>query len=176
MFWLLSIAEIILVLALVSASVEFYNIVFRGFAPFISTKPKVILAILDELKLKGDETVYELGCGKAGFLQAILEKWPSVKTLGIEYHFWPYFFAKMQASLHKKAVGLHYGDLFESDLSKADVMYCFLNPPMMERLAAKLKSEAKPGAILISYMFTLPGFKTYKERKDGNDFLFFYQF
>lgn len=176
MLWLLLFFEIVLAAVLVSASVEFYNIVFRGFAPFISTKSKVILAALAELKLKGDEKVYELGCGRAGFLQAVVEKWPTVKTLGIEYHIWPYLLAKIQISLHKLHIGLRRGDLFKEDFRQADVMYCFLNPPMMEKLAAKLKAEAKPGAQLVSYMFTLPGYQTAKEYHDGNDYLFFYQF
>ena len=176
MFWLLMFLEVILVIVLVMASVEFYNIVFRGFAPFVSTKPKVIMAILEELKLKGDESVYELGCGRAGFLQAVIEKWPGVKTLGIEYHLWPYILAKLQTGLHKIKINLQHGDLYKADLSKADVMYCFLLPGMMEKLAAKLKSEAKPGSRLISYMFTLPGYQVANVYRDGSDTVYYYQF
>ena len=48
-------------------------------------------------------------------------------------------------------------------LKDVDCFYCYLNGPTMARLSLKLKKEAKPGAILISNQFELPGYEPLKE-------------
>jgi tRNA G46 methylase TrmB len=45
---------------------------------------------IDEIKIPDGAVVYELGCGRAGFLRALEEKFPQAKYIGVEYSFWPY--------------------------------------------------------------------------------------
>jgi len=96
MIYLFSFFLIVLVFVLVFSSIQFYNIVFRGFAPFISTKFEAILTILKDLNLKGSEHVYELGSGKAGFLRAIEQRFGNKNLIGIEYSFFPYILEKFK--------------------------------------------------------------------------------
>ena len=65
-----------------------------------------------------------LAVGKAGFLRAVLNKFPEAKLTGIEYDFWPYFISKIQTSLTHKDdnINIVRGDLFKSDLSGVDVV------------------------------------------------------
>ena len=84
MLFFIIISLVLLIVVFFFAS-QFFNVIFRGYAPFISSKPEVIKAIMQELKLKEDVIVYELGCGKAGFLRAIEEKYPQAKLIGVEY-------------------------------------------------------------------------------------------
>ena len=157
------------------ASVQFYNIVFRGFAPFISTKFEAILTILNDLNLNGEEHVYELGAGKAGFLRAVEQKFGNTKLTGIEYSFFPYFLAKMQIILSNSKINLIKKDMFKVNLKEADVIYCFLMPEMMKSLEEKFKKECRPGTLIISYHFSLPNIEAEKVLKEGKNNIYFYR-
>lgn len=175
MIYLFSLISIILVFVLVFASVQFYNIVFRGFAPFISTKFEAILTILKDLDLRGNEHIYELGSGKAGFLRAIEQRFGNKNLTGIEYSFFPYFLAKIQIVLSGSAIKIIRKDIFKVNLKEADVIYCFLSPEMMLKLEKKFKTECRPGTLVISYHFRLPNFEPERVLKENNDSIYFYR-
>ena len=59
-----------------------YNIVFKGYAPFISTKKSVIKKIINNIELKNNAIICELGCGRAGFLHFARKKFPNSKIIG----------------------------------------------------------------------------------------------
>ena len=44
-----------------------------------------------------------------------------------------------------------------ADLSDANVIYCYLLPHFMGPLWKKLRQECKPGTLLYSYAFSVPG-------------------
>lgn len=175
MIYFLSFVSVVLLLFLVFASIQFYNIVFRGFAPFISTKFEAILTILKDLKLKGDEYVYELGSGKAGFLRAVEQRFGNKNLIGIEYSFFPYILAKIQIALSGSAIKIIRKDIFKVNLKEADILYCFLSPEMMERLEKKFREECRPGTLVISYHFRLPNIEPEKVLKENNNNIYFYR-
>lgn len=157
-------------------AVQFFNIFFRGFAPFVSTRPKVIKKIIDELAMKEDAVVYELGCGRAGFLRALRKKYPKAKLVGVEYSFWPFVVAEIQNSFTKSRIDIKKKSMFKVDISGADVIYCYLNAKMMEELAKKFKTECKPGATVISYTFALHGMPSEKVLEIGkHEKVYFYR-
>lgn len=157
-------------------SVQFYNIVFRGFAPFISTGGLVIKKIMEELEIKDGAKVYELGCGKAGFLSAAEKKNPKADFTGVEYSSMPYVMARMQLSLIKSKIKIIKQNFFETNLRDADIIYCFLNIKTMVELEKKFKAECKPGTIIVSYMFTLPNTPLLKKLDiSKNDKVYFYK-
>ena len=175
MLYILSFFLIVLLLALIFSAVQFFNIVFRGFAPFISTKFEAILTILKELELTGREHVYELGSGKAGFLRAVEQRFGNKKLTGIEYSFFPYFLAKIQIALSGSAIKILRKDMFKVNLKEADVVYCFLLPDMMNKLEQKFKNECRPGTLIISYHFKLPNITAEKVLKEGKNKIYFYR-
>jgi hypothetical protein len=50
-------------------------------------------------------------------------------------------------------------DLFEHDLSDADVVVCYLRQWSNNQLAEKLRREVRPGTRIISNHWELPGFE-----------------
>ncbi|MCX6796698.1 MAG: hypothetical protein NTW06_04365, partial [Candidatus Falkowbacteria bacterium] len=66
-FIILVLMELFLIIFALFFVTQFFNILFRGFAPYVSTRTEVINKIIDEVDLPDGVTVYELGCGKAGF-------------------------------------------------------------------------------------------------------------
>ena len=142
-----------------------FNVTHRGFAPFISTGPKVIMRILEILNPAGDysgKNIYELGCGKAKFLQEFYKMFPHSNCIGVEYDLWPYFIAKLQAIYHGYKIKLIREDLFRIKLYDADIIYCYLGKDMMEELEKKFRFECKNRAIVISHQFPLPNHEAYK--------------
>lgn len=59
------------------------------------------------------------------------------------------------------------GDIFAQDLSKADVVTCYLLPNINEKLAEKLSRELRPGTRVVSNTFIFPGLPlTHNEGKN----------
>ena len=65
--------------------------------------------------------------------------------------------------------------MFKADLQDADFIYCYLFPGMMGKLGAKIRSECKPGAIFISYMFSVPDWKPKQIITQNNGIIYFYE-
>ena len=112
---------------------------------------------MKEMSPKDGSAVYELGCGNAGFLRAVENKFPNIKKLvGIEYFFFPYLIGKIQTSLRKSKIKILKKNFLRLNLEEADIIYCFLSKPIMAKLKEKFKKECKTGARIISYQFRLP--------------------
>jgi 16S rRNA A1518/A1519 N6-dimethyltransferase RsmA/KsgA/DIM1 with predicted DNA glycosylase/AP lyase activity len=148
--------EICLVAFAIFFVTQFFNMLFRGFAPYLSTRSEVINKIIDEIKINDGAKIYELGCGKAGFLKAFEDKFPKAVLIGVEYSFWPYFVAKLQLSLSHSRIKIIKRNMFKINLSDASLVYCYLNEKMMAALEKKFSEECKPGTQIISYTFKMP--------------------
>ena len=169
MLWLLLLAAIILLVVLVFLAEEFFNLLFRGYAPVVSSENQALeIAInqFNELKLPAGAKIYELGCGQAGFLRRLEKSAKNKYTLvGIELISSIYWLAKAQLSLAKSKISLQRRNFLKMDLAQGDCFYCYLNQAAMAKLALKLKAEAKPGAFVISNQFYLPGYEPMSEKE-----------
>ena len=168
---------ILLLIFLLFFVVQFFNIIFRGFAPFISTRPRIIKEVIKRLEINDSSVIYELGCGKAGFLRAIRKQNKKVKLVGAEYSWLPYFISRIQNSLTKSKLVLFRKNIFLVDIYDADIIYCFLNRATMVALEKKFDVECKPGTKIISYNFPLPTWEPEEvvELKERKEKIFFYQ-
>ena len=168
----------ILLTILIWSATEFFNIVFRGFAPlypFFVINPKMIEAILKIVNLKPGAVVYELGAGTARFLRAVEKRQPQAKLRGIEYSMIPYLFGKLLLKKEKSHIDLIRKNLFNVNLKDADLIYLYLMPDMMEKLVEKLKKECRPGTMVVSYLFSMPNLESRKKIEAGNEVSYIYQ-
>ncbi|MBA3046931.1 hypothetical protein KKC83_01940 [Patescibacteria group bacterium] len=174
MFWLIIISVILIIIA-AAMLIQFFNVIFRGFAPFISTKPKVIGKIIENMDFFGQGKVYELGCGKAGFLRAVELEYPRAELAGVEYSFWPWLIAKIQISLNKSKIKIKRKNLLKVNLADADLIYCYLSPRLMKDLKEKFGRECKQGTKIISHAFILPDSEPDKivELESGENIYFY---
>lgn len=175
---IIQIVIFILVLALfVFFVVEFYNIVFKGFAPFIPTRPKVIKKIIEEMEISENAKIMEFGCGGAGFLRAVHKKYPNTELIGIEYSPLPYVVANIQNALGKNNIKIIRGNFFNTDVSNVDLIYCYLSVDSMQDLEKKFRKECKPGTQIISFTFPMRGMEPVKKCGIGNvgEKIFFYK-
>ena len=153
----------------------FFNIAFRGFAPFVSSKSIVVKKVLDSVDLVQVNKIYELGSGKAGFLKAAREKFPNVELIGIENSFWPYLLACIQSACQGLKIKFKKKNLFKVDISEADLIYCYLNQKMMNKLAEKFKTECQTGTTIVSYEFPLLNWQAEKTVVVDGGKIYFYK-
>ena len=167
MIWFLLLGSIIFLAVLIFLAEEFFNLLFRGYAPFISTKNKVLddaVKQFHELNLPAGAKIYELGCGKAGFLRSLEISAKSKYTLiGVEILTTLYLLAKIQLAVVGSKIKLRRKDFLKISLAKGDCFYCYLGQSLTAKLSLKLQKEARPGSYLISNQFHLPGYEPIKE-------------
>jgi len=126
--------------------------VLKGNAPYVPSGKKLINKILAEIDFKENSRVYELGCGDARFLRALVGK-KNIQAIGYEYFIIPFMVARLYNFLQGNKIKVYYKDFFKVNLADADFIFCFLLTKEMENLEEKLKKELKSGAMVISNTF-----------------------
>jgi cyclopropane fatty-acyl-phospholipid synthase-like methyltransferase len=135
-----------------------------SFAPFVPAKKRDLKRIARVAKISKGEYFYDLGCGN-GRVVTYMVKRHGARGVGVELA-WPiWLWARVKAMFTKGELEIKLGDLFKLDLSKADVVYFFGMPDTIKlKLKEKMERELKKGARVVSYVFSVPGWK--EEVKD----------
>ena len=146
--------------------VAFTYFFIAGFfrSPFVPSNRKTIKKMLEVAKIKKGERVIDLGCGD-GRIVIAAEKRFGARAEGYEVSIFVWLLAQMNRLLKLSPVKIYRRNFFKADLSKADVIFCYLLPEVMEKLSPKFKKELKKGARVVSASFRLPGWKIQKEYK-----------
>lgn len=98
----------------------------------------------------------DLGCGLGGPLKRLARGHASGEFEGVEAAPLTFAIAWLRC-LGTANARVRLGDFRHADLSRFDVVYCFLSPQPMTGLYNKALREMKPGAVLISNSFAVPG-------------------
>jgi len=126
-------------------------------ALFVPTSLIRIKAIMKAVPMDSQEIFMDLGCGHGQVLRYVHKK-IGLKAIGFEIN--PLAFILSQIScLFSPRIQISYRNFMKTDLSHADIIFCYLFPDVMSSLGAKLKNELKPGARVISCNFPLPRWK-----------------
>jgi trans-aconitate methyltransferase len=124
-------------------------------ALYVSTSRKKIAAFINAVPMKAGQTLVDLGCGDGRVLREAHKRY-GIRTIGYEINPLAYLKARL-CSCGSKKIKIRRANFWEADLTGADVVFCYLYPDVMKKLAAKLQSGLKPGAIVVSSNFPLPG-------------------
>lgn len=133
-----------------------FNVIIKGYAPFIATDKETTKTIINELKIKERPIIYELGCGRARFLREAEKKYLKARLIGIENLFTIYLINKIRFKLIGSRIELLKTNFFKVNLEDADVIYCYLNNSTMQSLGQKFLDECKMGTQIISRSFPIP--------------------
>ena len=120
-------------------------------APFLPTPRKTSEKMLQKVKIKQGQIVYDLGCGDGRFVHMASRKYQA-KGIGIELNPLVYLYAKLRSIGHSDEL-IYCRDFMKLNLSSADIIVCYLLPKTMYKLEKKLMRELKPGAKVISHGF-----------------------
>jgi hypothetical protein len=125
--------------------------------PYVPTPQPVVDEMLRLAGVKRGDFLIDLGSGD-GRIVVTAAKQYGVRGLGVDLN--PERVA--EANANAKAAGVTnkveflQGDLFEQDLSKADVVTMYLLPSVNEKLKPKLLRELRPGTRIVSHSFDMP--------------------
>ncbi|MDA1091472.1 MAG: class I SAM-dependent methyltransferase [Proteobacteria bacterium] len=130
----------------------------RGGVPLYLSNLSTKTALARLLPEKGGFRFADLGCGLGGPVLTLSRVRPEGRFTGFETA--PLLFAI--AWLRQRFRGQGNGeirrtDFWSVDLSDFDFVYCFLSPVPMPALYEKARREMRPGSLLISNSFEVPG-------------------
>jgi SAM-dependent methyltransferase len=129
-------------------------------ALYVSTSRKRIASFIKAVHMEPGQLLVDLGCGDGRVLRRARAHY-SVKAIGYEINLLAYLKARV-LSIGSRHIEIKWKNFWSADLSTADVVFCYLYPDVMRRLSSKLKRDLKPGAVIVSSNFGLPGFKLMK--------------
>jgi hypothetical protein len=148
MFWAVLLIFILLLPMAIAA---------KSFAPWIPISSSDLDRLFSVIKLKTGEIFYELGCGDGRVCLYAGKNYKNT-IIGLELALPMYLICLLRNRY--KNVTFKNANLFSTDLSKADVIYMYGLPRIINsRLKPKLEKECKPGTRIISYAFMIDGWK-----------------
>lgn len=99
----------------------------------------------------------DLGCGLGGLIAFIGAKRPDARVDGVETAPLPFLASLVRGWLGSWNGSVVWGDLWRLDLSTYDVAHAYLSPVPMPALWEKVCREMRPGSLLLSNSFAIPG-------------------
>jgi len=124
--------------------------------PLYLTNRQTWQALHELLQQKQEFSFIDIGCGICGTVRYLAAKNPDCRFTGVENAPLPFAVSWFrQALMPLGNLDVRYGDFWQQDFSRFDVVYCFLSPQPMHRLYEKAAKEMKAGTILISNSFSI---------------------
>ena len=123
---------------------------------YVPTPKDIVRRMLQLASLRRGETLFDLGAGDGRIIIEAVRDY-GARAVGVEID--PERISRVRERLNSTGTQaeLLEADLFEVDLSSADVITIYLSVSANTRLAPKLKAELKPGTRVVSLDYVLPG-------------------
>ncbi len=125
--------------------------------PLFLSSRAVTLAVAELLPRERSFTFLDMGCGFGGVLEQLARERPAGCYHGIESAPLPFLLSRFRAAFGARSCSISWGDFRDLDLSRYDVVYAYLSPAAMNDVWRKASHEMRPGSLLISNCFTIPG-------------------
>jgi hypothetical protein len=141
-------------------SVLVYWGTFRTQVPLYLSSDKVWHALehlLPAQKTGPGFAFMDLGSGLGGVLTHLANVRPDGSYTGVEAAPLPFLLSWLRIRLsggHNSSV--HWGNLWDCDLSQYEIVFAYLSPVPMEKLWHKARAEMRPGSVFISSTFAVP--------------------
>lgn len=149
---LLIVAILLTIVGILVILTVLWSVVLR--IPFVRTPMSVSQAMCDITPwTRHEKRVVDLGAGDGCLLEVVRRSYPQVQADGYEISPVVWLLGRLRAAIKRSGVRLHFQSLFKADLHDADVVYLYLLPELLDRVALKLDQELKPGTPVISHAF-----------------------
>ena len=132
-------------------------------APFVPSPVLVVQRMLQLAELKPGEILFDLGAGD-GRSVVMAAKVFSAIAVGVELR--EDLAKKALSTIHENGladrVTIVNGDMFNLDLTSADVVFLYLTTSANEKIRPKLETELKTGVRVVSHDYEIVGWKPEK--------------
>ncbi len=125
---------------------------------WVPTPPTLVEKMLDLAKVTPSDTVMDLGSGDGRNIIAAARR--GARAIGVEYNPDMVEYSKREAATAGVGAKAQFvqGDMYEADVSQANVLALFLLPENLTRLVSKFV-EMKPGSRIVLNTFGIPGWE-----------------
>ncbi|MBN1582405.1 MAG: 50S ribosomal protein L11 methyltransferase [Anaerolineae bacterium] len=122
------------------------------------SRPDLIRAAFDLIHLMPGEKVYDLGAGDGRVVVAAAKAYQA-RGVGVEIEPTHCLVAWLRALVNGvvRRVSIRQKNLFDVNLDDADVVFLYLSPKVLERLAPQLILKLRPGTRVVSVHFPIEG-------------------
>ncbi len=129
-------------------------------APYVPTNKKLALEILKEVKFKKNGLFVELGSGDGRIVRAAVKNYP-IRGMAVDVNglliLWSKFLSKLDGTYSR--INFVNKNILSIELTKADYIYLFLFPTLIEKLVPRFNKELKKGTFIISHGFPVTEYK-----------------
>ncbi len=151
------VAIVVLAVFLILFFFWLFPLFFQGI-PWQPTDMRRVRRMLEMSGLRPGEVVYDLGCGDGRILICAAREF-GARAVGVELNPWLFLLAWFRVLFLglRPRVRVIFGNIFNVDLSEANVVTLFLFEHVNEALKEKLLRELKEGTRIVSYVWTFQG-------------------
>lgn len=132
------------------------------------TSMSTVRAMLELAAVNAEDVVYDLGSGD-GRIPITAAREFGARGVGIEID--PELVRRAETNARNAGVAskveFRLGDMYTADVSPATVVTLFLHPEPNLKLRPKLRSELRPGARVVSYIWDMGDWRPDAERRVG---------
>lgn len=132
----------------------FFSNTARERVPLYLTNRQTTGALLSLMQQRGARRFVDLGSGLGGVVRALDGE--GRQAMGFESAPMVWFVSAMLSKIERRGQILRQ-DIWSTDISDDDIVYAFLSPEPMPQLYEKARREMKPGSLLVSNSFAVPG-------------------
>lgn len=130
---------------------------YRTQVPYYPSNRAVWQAVLSELPQGRALRIIDIGSGLGGFALHLAAARPESEVVGIELAPLPWLMSRLRAVLSGSHARFVRGDYERLDFADYDLVFAYLSPAAMPALWRKAQREMRPGSLLASYEFEIPG-------------------
>lgn len=131
---------------------------FRTQVPFYPSRPDVWHRVADHLPKDRSIHLIDIGSGLGDLVMHLARANPHGRFYGIEIAPLPWLISLCRKKLRRfDNASFILGDYEALDFAQFDVVFAYLSPAAMEALWQKASAGMKPGSLLMSYEFGIPG-------------------
>ncbi len=130
---------------------------FRSQVPFYPSGQPAWDAVAGLLPPDRAIRFMDIGSGLGGAVLELARRRPESQFTGIEIAPLPWLVSRLRAALAGNSCRFVRGDYLLLDFADYDVVFAYLSPAAMLALWHKARAEMRPGTLLLSYEFHIPG-------------------
>lgn len=144
-------------IAAFAALLALYWTTFRTQVPYFPSSRAVRDAVAGLLPTGRAVRFIDIGSGFGGLPIHLARQRPESAFVGIEIAPLPWLFSLLRARCARSGVHFIRGDYGRGGLGDFDVVFAYLSPAAMPALWRQACSQMRPGSLLLSYEFGVPG-------------------